>query len=163
VTVQRPVRVLFVCTGNSARSQMAEAVLGARGGGDFAAFSAGTEPQGVHPLTVRVLAEVGIDWSGARSKPVTEVLTREFDHVVTVCEAARQACPVIPGAHTVHHWDLEDPALAEGSEDARLAVFRRILEQISVHVARLIDETRPRHGSLPPPAGAATEPARRNL
>ena len=119
-----PIRVLFVCTGNSARSQIAEAVLGRIGGDDVAVFSAGTEPKGVNPYTVQVLDEEGIDWSNARSKSVQEFLGRPFDYVITVCDNARQTCPVFPGSHEALHWDLEDPAEVEGPDDRRLAAFR---------------------------------------
>jgi protein-tyrosine-phosphatase len=88
-----PIRVLFVCTGNSARSQMAEALLARLGGDDFLVASAGTEPRGVNPYTIRVLHEVGIDWSGATSTSLERFLDEPFDHVVTVCDRARQACP----------------------------------------------------------------------
>jgi len=142
VTAARPIRVLFVCTGNSARSQMAEAILRRFGGNDFEVCSAGTEPKGVHPLTVRALAEIGIDWSGARSKSVAEYIGQPFDHVITVCDSARQACPVFPGEHASHHWGLEDPAAAEGTEDERLAVFRRILGQVSGRMRPFIEVAR---------------------
>ena len=92
-----PIRVLFICTGNSARSQMAEAILGRLGGSDFDVQSAGTHPGGVNPLTVRALSEIGVDWSGARSKSVVEYLDEPFDYVITVCDQAREACPVFPG------------------------------------------------------------------
>ena len=92
-----PIRVLFVCTGNSARSQIAEALLRDFGGADFEVFSAGTEPKGVNPYTVRVLGEIDIDWSGARSKSVTEFLGQPFDYVITVCDRARQTLPGLPG------------------------------------------------------------------
>jgi len=142
VTPGRPIRVLFVCTGNSARSQMAEAVLRRLGGGDFEVFSAGTEPKGVHPLTIRVLAAIGIDWSDARSKSVAEFLDQHFDHVITVCDSARQACPVFPGQHASHHWGFEDPVAADGTEDERLAVFRRILGQVSARMRPFIEVAR---------------------
>jgi arsenate reductase len=122
----RPIRVLFVCTGNSARSVMAEALLRRRGGDAFEVDSAGTEPKGVNPLTLRLLAEAGIDASFARSKSVTEFLGQPFDYVITVCDQARQSCPVFPGVHESLHWGYEDPAAAEGTEDERLAVFRRV-------------------------------------
>ena len=121
-----PIRVLFVCTGNSARSVMAEALLRHLGGGDFEVYSAGTEPKGINPLTLRVLAESGIDASFARSKSVTEFLGQPFDYVITVCDQARQSCPIFPGVHESLHWGYEDPAAAEGTEDERLAVFRRV-------------------------------------
>lgn len=120
---EAPIRVLFVCTGNSARSQIAEAVLGRIGGADFEVYSAGTEPKGVNPYTVRVLADAGIDWSNARSKSVNEFTGQSFDYVITVCDRARQSCPVFPGTSNTLHWGLEDPAEVEGSEAERLAAF----------------------------------------
>jgi arsenate reductase (thioredoxin) len=125
-----PIRVLFVCTGNSARSVMAEALLRQRGGAAFEVHSAGTEPKGINPLTLRVLKEAGIDASWARSKSVSEYLGQHFDYVVTVCDQARQSCPVFPGIHESLHWGYEDPAEAQGSEAGRLAVFRRVFIQI---------------------------------
>jgi len=119
-----PIRVLFVCTGNSARSQIAEALLGHIGGADFEAHSAGTEPKGVNPYAVRVLADVGVDWSTARSKSVTEYLGQPWDYVITVCDRARQACPVFPGRHNGLHWGLEDPAEVQGTDEERLAAFK---------------------------------------
>lgn len=132
--VERPIRVLFVCTGNSARSVMAEAVLRQHGGDRFEVHSAGTEPKGINPLTVQVLAEAGIDASFARSKSVTEFLGQSFDYVVTVCDQARQACPVFPGVHESLHWGYEDPAAVEGPEPVRLAAFRRTLVAIGERV-----------------------------
>jgi arsenate reductase (thioredoxin) len=123
---ERPIRVLFVCTGNSARSVMAEALLRRHGGAAFEVYSAGTEPKGVNPLTLRVLADAGIDGPFARSKSVTEFLGQHFDYVITVCDQARQTCPVFPGVHETLHWGYEDPAEAEGTEEERLAVFRRV-------------------------------------
>jgi arsenate reductase (thioredoxin) len=125
-----PIRVLFVCTGNSARSQIAEALLGRIGGDDFAAFSAGTEPKGVNPYTIRVLDEAGIDWSMARSKSVEGFLGQPFDYVVTVCDRARQTCPVFPGTHDRLHWDLEDPAEVDGPDEQRLAAFRATYNEL---------------------------------
>ena len=122
--------VLFVCTGNSARSQIAEALLGLIGGPGFQAYSAGTEPHGVNPLTVRVLDEICIDWSKAQSKPVSEFLGQTFDYVVTVCDRARQTCPFIPGRHERLHWDIPDPADVEGTQAEKLATFRRTRSQI---------------------------------
>jgi arsenate reductase len=123
-----------VCTGNSARSQIAEALLRQQGGTAFDVASAGTEPKGVNPLTVRVLAEVGIDISGARSKSVTEFLDEEYDYVITVCDQARETCPVFPGVHESIHWGFDDPAAAEGDEVERLKVFRRVMNEISVRL-----------------------------
>ncbi len=145
----RPIRVLFVCTGNSARSQMAEALLGRYGGDDFQVVSAGTEPKGVHPLTVQVLAEAGIDWSGARSKSVTEFLGQPFDYVITVCDRARQVCPVFPGEHHSLHWGLEDPAEVEGSDEAKLAAFRRTAQELGIRLRPFVELARRTRGTGP--------------
>jgi arsenate reductase len=133
-----PVRVLVVCTGNSARSVIAEALLRERGGANLDVQSAGTEPKGINPLTLRVLAEAGIDASWARSKSVTEFLDQPFDFVVTVCDQARQVCPVFPGVAERIHWDFEDPAAVEGTEEERLDAFRATLAGMRVHVDRFV-------------------------
>jgi len=133
--VTDPVRLLVVCTGNAARSQMAEAFLGRIPG--VAAASAGTHPADVHPLTVRVLAEVGIDWSEARSKAITEMLDRPWDLVLTVCDNAREACPVVPGARRTAHEGFPDPAAIGGSEDERLAAFREVRDAIAIRMGAL--------------------------
>ncbi len=133
-----PIRVLFVCTGNSARSVMAEALLRQRGGPDFEVTSAGTEPRGINPLTLATLAAAGIDASWARSKSVTEFLGQRFDYVVTVCDQARQVCPVFPGVHHPLHWGYEDPAEATGTEQERLAVFRRVFIQLGERIGQFI-------------------------
>ncbi len=138
----RPIRVLFVCTGNSARSQMAEAMLREYGGPDFEVFSAGTEPRGVHPYAVRVLAGMGIDWSTARSKSVTEFLDQRFDYVITVCDRARQVCPVFPGEHNSLHWGLEDPAEAKGTDGERLAAFQRTQVELSNRLRPFVELAR---------------------
>jgi arsenate reductase len=127
------VRILVVCTGNAARSQLAEAFL-ARIPGVVAA-SAGTHPAGVHPLTIRVLAEQGIDWTGARSKPITEMLDREWDLVLTVCDNAREACPVVPGARRTAHEGFPDPAAVSGTEQERLEAFREVRDAIAARMA----------------------------
>lgn len=132
--VDARIRVLFVCTGNSARSIMAEALLRQHGGDRFDVDSAGTEPRGVNPLTLRVLGESGIDASWARSKSVQDFLGQTFDYVITVCDQARQVCPVFPGVHESLHWGYEDPAEATGSDEERLAVFRRVFTQIGERV-----------------------------
>ena len=138
MTGRKRLRVLFVCTGNSARSLMAEALLRQRGGDAFEVFSAGTEPKGVNPLTLRVLADAGIDASWARSKSVSEYLGQPFDYVITVCDQARQACPVFPGGHESLHWGYEDPAEAQGSEAERLAVFRRVFLALSERIGHFV-------------------------
>lgn len=124
--MSEPIRVLFVCTGNSARSIMAEALLRRHGSDRFEVHSAGTDPRGVNPLTLRVLADAGIDASWARSKSVNEFLGQRFDYVITVCDQARQVCPVFPGVHESLHWGYEDPAEATGTEEERLRVFKRV-------------------------------------
>ncbi len=141
----RPIRVLFVCTGNSARSIMAEALLRRHGGDRFEVFSAGTEPRGVDPLTLRILGEAGIDASWARSKSVSEFLGKSFDHVVTVCDEARQVCPVFPGVHASSHWGYEDPAEATGTDEERLAVFRRVFIALGERVAQFAAVTTRAH------------------
>ena len=105
---------------------MAEALLRHHGDPAFEVHSAGTEPTGINPRTLRTLAEVGIDASWARSKSVTEFLGQRFDYVITVCDQARQSCPVFPGVHESLHWGYEDPAAAEGPDAAVMAVFRRV-------------------------------------
>ena len=135
---EAPIRVLFVCTGNSARRVMAEALLRKHGGDDFEVLSAGTEPKGINPLTLKTLAEAGIDASWARSKSVSEYLGQRFDYVVTVCDQARQVCPVFPGVHQSLHWGYEDPAEATGTEEERLAVFRRVFIQIGERINQFI-------------------------
>jgi arsenate reductase (thioredoxin) len=137
----RPIRVLFVCTGNSARSLMAEGLLRHHGGDRFEVHSAGTEPGGVNPLTLRVLADAGIEASWARSKSVDEFLGQSFDYVVTVCDQARQVCPVFPGVHDALHWGYDDPAEATGTEEERLAVFRRVFIQIGERVRQFATVT----------------------
>ena len=142
MTDRDPIRVLFVCTGNSARSVMAEALLRQHGGDAFEVYSAGTEPKGVNPLTLRVLAEAGIDASWARSKSVDEFLGQSFDYVVTVCDQARQSCPVFPGVQESLHWGYEDPAAAEGTEEERLAVFRKVFLQLGERILQFATLTR---------------------
>ena len=142
MTERDPIRVLFVCTGNSARSIMAEALLRHHGGDAFEVYSAGTEPRGINPLTLRVLAEAGIDAAWARSKSVDAFLGQSFDYVVTVCDQARQVCPVFPGVHDSLHWGYEDPAAAEGTEEERLAVFRRVFIQLGERIRQFATVTR---------------------
>jgi len=120
---------------------MAEALLRHHGGDRFEVRSAGTEPRGVNPLTLRVLAEAGIDASWARSKSVDELLGESFDYVVTVCDQARQVCPVFPGVHESLHWGYEDPAEATGTEEERLAVFRRVFIQIGERIRQFATVT----------------------
>jgi protein-tyrosine-phosphatase len=122
---ERPVRVLFVCTGNSARSIFAESLLRRVGSDDFEVFSAGTEPRGVNPLTLEVLEAGEYPTDGLSSKSVQQFLGQEFDYVITVCDNARESCPVFPGAHESLHWGYDDPAAVEGTEEERREAFRR--------------------------------------
>ena len=120
----RPFRVLFVCTHNSARSQIAEAVLRKRGGDRFEVASAGSEPSGtVHPLALRVIEQIGGDPTTHRSKGLEELLEAEWDLVITVCDQAAEACPVVPGTVSAH-WGVLDPSKVQGSEERRLGAFR---------------------------------------
>jgi len=122
---------------------MAEALLGARGGATFTPASAGVVASRVHPLTIAVLAELGIDWSQASSKALAPMLEQDWDLVVTVCDEAVEACPYIPPPARVLHWSFDDPAAATGSEAERLAAFRRVRDEIATHVDALVEaETR---------------------
>ncbi len=127
-------KVLVLCTGNSARSQMGEGLFRAEGGGDFEVFSAGTKPGAVRPEAVAVMKEVGIDISSHRSKSVDEFSGQLFDYVVTVCDNARDNCPVFPAGAERIHWSFEDPAAVQGTEPERLAAFRRVRDQIHERV-----------------------------
>lgn len=129
-----PIRVIFVCTGNSARSQMAEALLRRDGGDRFEVVSAGVDPRGVHPMTVIALDKVGIDIGGARSKSVGEFLGQRFDYVITVCDRARATCPVFPGGSVTLHWGVDDPAEATGSDEERQAAFDRALKELAIRI-----------------------------
>ncbi len=128
-------RVLFLCTHNSARSQMAEGLLRHLAGDRFEAMSAGTEATRVRPLAVRVMHEIGVDISGQESKTLERYLGEPFDYVITVCDDANEACPVFPGAKNRLHWSFEDPSRAEGSEEERLAVFRAVRDRIADRVS----------------------------
>lgn len=123
-------RVLILCTGNSARSQMAEGLLRHDGGDRFEVESAGTEPSDVRPQAIEAMREIGIDISSHHSKSVDEFIGQEFDTVITVCDNANERCPVFPGKTERIHWSFEDPAAVEGDEAARLAVFRRVRDEI---------------------------------
>ncbi len=134
-------KVLFLCTGNSARSQMAEAIVNARWGDRWEAYSAGTHPTGyVHPLALHVLAEIGIDHRGARSKHADEFRDMPFDLVVTVCDDAAEECPVWLGQGGRVHLGFPDPAQVTGSQDKVLAVFRSVRDQIAERVGALLKE-----------------------
>ena len=134
-----PIRVLFVCTGNSARSQIAEALLGTLGGDRFEVASAGTAPVGVNPYAIRVLASRGIDWSGAESKTLDRYLGQPWDYVITVGDRARQACPNFPGDYNRLHWGLDDPAAVDGPDDARIAAFERTARELTMRLRPFIE------------------------
>ena len=123
-------RVLFLCTHNSARSQMAEGLLRDLAGGRFEVMSAGTEATHVRPLAIRAMQEIGVDISGQGSKTLGRYLGEPFEYVITVCDDANEACPFFPGAQIRLHWSFEDPSKTEGSEGERLAVYRSVRDRI---------------------------------
>ena len=123
-------RVLFLCTGNSCRSQMAEGFLRRMAGDKFEVFSAGTAPTQVNPLAVEVMAESGIDISKHRSKSVMEFRGQTFDCVITVCDNAKETCPVFSGKYEKIHWSLEDPVAFKGTNEETLAIFRKTRDEI---------------------------------
>jgi len=129
-------RVLVLCTHNSSRSQMAEGFLRALGGDRVEVASAGTEATRVHPLAVAAMHELGIDLSGHTSKTLDQFLGEPWDYVITVCDSANERCPVFPGHVTRIHWSFDDPSAAPGTDAKRLAVFRRVRDEIR---ARLVD------------------------
>ena len=134
-------RVLILCTGNSCRSQMAEYLWRDLSAGSWEAFSAGSHPAGyVHPGSLIALEEIGIDGSGARSKHLDEFLQAEFDLVVTVCNSADNDCPVFPGAKDRAHWPFDDPGEADGTNDQRAAVFRRVRDEICHRIRAYLRE-----------------------
>jgi arsenate reductase len=135
------IRVLFVCTHNSARSIMAEALLRQKGGAAYAVYSAGTEPGQIRPLTLRVLREAGLPTEDLRSKSVQEYMGTAFDYVITVCDSARQQCPVFPGEGERFHWGYDDPSAVEGTEDERLAAYRRVFTAISQRIDLFLNAT----------------------
>ena len=134
-----PIRVLVLCTGNSARSQMAEALIQTMGKGRFLAESAGSQPAPrVNPHAMRVLAEAGIDWSGRTPRAVADLDLSGWDLVITVCNDAQEACPVFPGGTVTAHWGQPDPAAVTGTDGERLAAFREALATLRRRVDRLL-------------------------
>lgn len=133
-------RVLILCTGNSARSQMAEGLLRDDGGLAFEVESAGIEPSHVRPQAIEAMREVGINISGQRSKSVDEFAGQAFDYVITVCDNARERCPVFSETTRRLHWSFDDPAAATGDEAARLAAFRRVRDEIRARLRQFIAE-----------------------
>jgi arsenate reductase len=131
-------RVLFLCVHNSARSQMAEGLLRARGGDMFEAFSAGSVATEVRPLAIKAMAELGIDISGQRSKSAADLGGQRFDYAVTVCDDAKEACPYYGNADHQVHWAFDDPAAATGSEAEQLEVFRRVRDEIAARLDEFV-------------------------
>ncbi len=127
-------RVLFLCTGNSARSQMAEGMMRSLSGDHWDVKSAGIFPSHVHPLAIRVMEEVGIDISKQESKSLDPFWGQDFDYIITLCDYAAMACPAFPGEGKRIHWSLEDPAAAIGTIEERLAVFRRVRDEIKARL-----------------------------
>jgi arsenate reductase len=148
-------RVLFVCTHNSARSQMAEGLLRQLAGDRFEAFSAGTEVTSVRPEAISAMAELGIDISGQHSKSVNEFVGQQFSWVITVCDRARESCPYFPGAEQTAHWGFDDPAEAQGTDEERLRVFRRVRDEIRDRLRMFILAAS--RTDLPPPSPTLLE------
>ena len=145
-----PIRVLFLCTGNSARSPMAEGLLRSIGGGDFEVYSAGTGPKELHPLAVEAMREIGIDVSGHRSKSLERFLGQRFDYIITVCDRARDSCPTLSGDNERIHWGFEDPAGVTGA--GQIAVFRRVRNEISERLRAWVTVQRKRLKEVGRPA-----------
>ncbi len=127
-------KVLFLCTGNSARSQIAEGYLRHVADDRYQAMSAGIYPKGLNPLAVEAMREIGIDISSQQSKDVVSLLGQHIPYVVTVCDNAKERCPIFPGTWKFLHWSFEDPAALQGPYEERLAVFRRVRDQIIAHI-----------------------------
>ena len=135
-----PIRILVLCTGNSCRSILAEALFRELAGDLVDVMSAGSQPAGaVNPHTIRVLDEQGIAHDWARSKSMTEYLDREFDHVITVCDDAAEVCPIFPGPATRTHWSIPDPALAVGSDEQQMAVYRATFDDLGQRIRAFLD------------------------
>lgn len=134
-------KVLILCTGNSARSQMAEGLLRSMAGGRFAVFSAGTKPSFVRPEAIVAMRELGVDLSSHRSKSVDEYRDASFDYVITVCDHANESCPLFAGKAEQIHWSFEDPAAIDGDEETRLGSFRKIRDQIAGQLRSFVDDT----------------------
>ena len=133
-------RVLILCTGNSCRSQMAQVIWQQLGQDDWNAESAGSKPAGyVHPLAFKALEEIGLDISGLHSKSVDQFSGQKFDLAVTVCDHAKEACPVLPGVETTLHWPFEDPANATGSDEEKMDCFRRVRDQICERIKEYLE------------------------
>lgn len=133
-------KILFLCTGNSCRSQMAEGFLHHMAGEKFEVYSAGTNPTKINPLAIKVMAEVGIDISSQYSKSVEEFLNQKFDMVITVCDHAKQTCPIFPNPYQKIHWNIKDPAEFQGSNKEKMDFFRKVRDEIKKKCIKLINE-----------------------
>ena len=135
-------KVLILCTGNSARSQMAEGLLRHDGGDAFAVESAGLEPSFVRPEAIEAMREIGIDISGQFSKSIDKLIGQRFDYVITVCDNANQNCPIFPGAKGRIHWSLEDPAAVSGTQETRMKAFRDARDDLRRRLAKFIESAK---------------------
>ncbi len=133
-------RILFLCTGNSCRSQMAQVIMNQAGKGRFEAFSAGSKPAGiVHPLAIKTLEQAHLSTDGLRSKSWEELEGQPFDYVITVCDRAKESCPIWPGHPMTAHWSFEDPAEATGSDEEKERVFRKVFQEIQARIRLFLD------------------------
>jgi len=137
-SLDKPLRVLFLCTHNSARSQMAEGILRSLGKGNIQVFSAGNEPSVVHPLAIRSMQAMGIDISNQTSKSMDQFSQIKFDYVITVCDKAREVCPIFPGDPKQIHWSFPDPAEVSGNEEVMLEAFNKTAVQLKTRIAYLL-------------------------
>ena len=133
-------RVLFACTHNSARSQMAEAMLRGLGGDRFEVFSAGAKATGIRPEAATVMEEIGASLAGQRSKTIDEFRGQPMDYFITVCDGAREVCPFLPGSRTHHHWNIDDPSAVDGTDEERLNAFRRARDDIRDRIRAFVAE-----------------------
>ena len=132
-------KVLFLCTGNSCRSQMAEGLLRHLAGDRFEVASAGTDPQGLNPGAVRAMQEIGIDIAHHQSRHVDQFAGQQFDYVITVCDRAKESCPIFPGTFSLH-WSFDDPASVVGTVEERQTVFRRVRDEIAERVRDFVQK-----------------------
>ena len=144
--MKNPVRVLFLCTHNSARSQMAEGILRSRSDGQIEVFSAGTEATRVHPLAIRAMQDLHIDISSQYSKSLTQFIDQDFDYIITVCDRAKESCPLFPGDPVRIHWSIPDPADATGSDQERYQAFKQASIELSTRISYLLIMIKRQHG-----------------
>jgi len=141
ITPSLKTKILFLCTGNSCRSQMAQAWLRTLASDRFEVYSAGLEPHDIHPLTIQVMEEAGVDMRGYRSKHLDEYIGKiDFDYLITVCGDADERCPYFPGMGVRIHWPFEDPPAFEGPQEEKLALFRKVRDQIKAKIEEWLGE-----------------------